>query len=52
VLSITRSGGELVVSYGSAGSFWTIQLLQDGLYLVVAAAALATAVWLPHRRAT
>ena len=41
VLSVTRSGGQLVVSYLPASRFWTEQLIQGGLYLAVAAIALA-----------
>lgn len=52
VLSITRSGGDLVVTYLPAGRFWTLQFIQGGLFLVIAAAALGTAVWLLHRRTT
>ncbi len=52
VLGITRSGGELVVTYLPASRFWTIQLIGGGLYLAVAVAALGTAVWLLHRRTT
>jgi hypothetical protein len=52
VLGISRSGGELVVSYLPDSRFWTVQLIEGGLYLAVAVAALATAVWLLHRRTT
>jgi hypothetical protein len=52
VLSLTRAGGELVVSYVPAGQFWPLQLIQGGLYLAVAVASLVTAVWLLHRRTT
>jgi len=50
VLGVTRSGHELVVSYVPAGRFWVLQLLEGGLFLVIAVAALGTAVWLLHRR--
>jgi hypothetical protein len=52
VLSVARSGGQLVISYLPASRFWTVQLLGGGLYLLVAAAALGTAIWLLHRRTT
>jgi hypothetical protein len=52
VLGVTRSGNQVIVSYLPASRFWTTQLIAAGLYLVIAAAALATAVWLLHRRTT
>jgi hypothetical protein len=52
VLSITRGGGGLVVRYLPASRFWTMQLIQGGLLLAVAAAALGTAIWLLHKRTT
>ena len=52
MLSVTRSGGELVVTYLPASRFWTLQLIQGGLFLAIAAAALGAAVWLLHRRTT
>jgi hypothetical protein len=52
VFSVTRSGGDLVVSYLPAGRFWPLQFIQGGLFLAVAAAALGTAVWLLHKRTT
>jgi hypothetical protein len=52
VLSVTRSGGELIVSYLPASRFWTLQFIAGGLYLLVGAAAVACAVWLLHRRTT
>ena len=52
VLGVTRSGGDLVVTYQPASRFWTLQFIEGGLFLVVAAAALGTAVWLLHRRTT
>jgi hypothetical protein len=52
VLSLTRSGSELVVSYVPASRFWTLQFIQGGLYLAVAAVSLGMAVWLLHRRTT
>jgi hypothetical protein len=50
VLSVTRSGGELVVSYLPASRFWTEQLIGGGLFLAIAVIALAAATWLLHRR--
>jgi hypothetical protein len=52
VLGLARSGNQLIVSYIPASRFWTMQLIAGGLYLVIAAAALGTAVWLLHRRTT
>jgi hypothetical protein len=42
-------GDELVPP---ASRFWTLQLIEGGIFLVIAAAALGTAVWLLHRRTT
>lgn len=52
VLGITRSGDQLVVTYLPASRFWISQLIAAGLFLVIAAAALGTAIWLLHRRTT
>jgi len=52
VLGVTRSGGELVVSYLPASRFWTLQLIDGGLYLAIAVAAIGTAIWLLHQRTT
>jgi len=52
VYSVTRSAGDLVVSYQPASQFWALQFIQGGIYLGVAAAALGTAVWLLNRRTT
>jgi hypothetical protein len=52
VLGLTRSGNQLIVSYIPASRFWALQLIAGGLYLIVAAAALGTAIWLLHRRTT
>jgi len=52
VLDITRSGNSIVVNYLPASRFWTLQLIAGGTYLAIGAAALATAVWLLHRRTT
>jgi hypothetical protein len=52
VYGITRSGGELVVSYLPASRFWTLQFIGGGIYLAVAAVSLGTAIWLLNRRTT
>jgi hypothetical protein len=52
VLGVTRGGNQLIVSYLPASRFWTSQFIAGGLLLAVAAAALATALWLLHRRTT
>jgi hypothetical protein len=52
VLSLTRTGNHLIVTYQPASRFWTLQLIDAGLFLAVAATALGTAIWLLHRRTT
>jgi hypothetical protein len=52
VTGVVHRGDQLIVSYIPAGRFWTLQLIEGGLFLVIAAAALGTAVWLLHRRTT
>lgn len=52
VLDVTHSGGQLVVTYMPSSAFWTLQFIEAGIYLAVAASALGTAVWLLHRRTT
>jgi hypothetical protein len=52
VLSLTRTGNHLIVTYEPASRFWTVQLIDAGLFLGVAAAALGTAIWLLHKRTT
>jgi hypothetical protein len=52
VLSVARSGGELVVTYLPASRYWTEQFIQGGLFLAIAVTALSVAVWLLHRRTT
>ena len=52
VLGVTRSGGDLVVSYLPASRFWTEQFIQAGVFLMVALVSLGAAVWLLHRRTT
>jgi hypothetical protein len=59
---VTGHFGDWVLSYGTAARyqwvtyqpasrFWHFQLIEAGLYLALAVAALATTVWLLHRRA-
>ncbi len=52
VMSIARSGGQLVVTYQPASRFWLVQLIGGGIYLFFAATALGAALWLLHRRTT
>jgi hypothetical protein len=52
VLSLTRTGGELIVSYVPASRFWPMQFIAVGWYLAVAATAVAAAIWLLNRRTT
>ena len=52
VLSVTRSGGELVVTYLPASRFWTEQFIQGGLYLAIAVVTLGAATWLLRLRTT
>ncbi len=52
VLSVARSGGELVVTYLPASRYWTEQFIQGGLFLAIAVTALSAAAWLLHRRTT
>ncbi len=52
VRNVARDGNQLVVTYLPASRFWTLQLIEGGIYLAIATAALATAVWLLHRRTT
>jgi hypothetical protein len=52
VLSVTRSGSDLVVTYLPADRYLPTQFLTGGVFLVIAAATLSTAVWLLHRRTT
>ena len=52
VRNVARDGNQLVVTYLPASRFWTLQLIEGGIYLAVAAAALGTAIWLLHRRTT
>jgi hypothetical protein len=52
VLSVVRHGDQLIVTYIPASRFWTLQLIEGGLFIAIAAAALGTAVWLLHRRTT
>jgi hypothetical protein len=52
VLNVVRHGDQLIVTYIPASRFWTLQLIEGGVFLAIAAAALGTAVWLLHRRTT
>ncbi|HEX6523419.1 MAG TPA: ABC transporter permease subunit [Streptosporangiaceae bacterium] len=52
VMSIARSGGQLVVTYQPASRFWLVQLIGGGIYLFIAVTALGVALWLLHRRTT
>ena len=52
VLSVARSGGELVVTYLPASRYWTEQFIQGGLFLAIAVTTLGAAIWLLHRRTT
>jgi ABC-type transport system involved in multi-copper enzyme maturation permease subunit len=50
VLNLTRAGDRLTVTYLPASRFWPLQLIDGGLFLAIAVAALGTAIWLLHRR--
>jgi hypothetical protein len=52
VNSVTRAGGHLVVNYVPASAFWPLQFVAGGILLAIGLAAIATAVWLLHRRTT
>ena len=52
VLSVARSGSELVVTYLPASRYWTEQFIQGGLFLAIAVTTLGAAIWLLHRRTT
>lgn len=52
VLSVTRSGDHLIVSYLPASEFWPLQFIIGGMYLAIAAAAIGATIWLLHRRTT
>jgi hypothetical protein len=52
VTNFSRAGNHITVTYVPASRFWTFQLIDAGIFLVVAAAALGTAIWLLHRRTT
>jgi hypothetical protein len=49
-LSVVPRAAHLAVTYQPAGRFWPLQLIEGGLFLVIAAAALGAAFWLLHRR--
>ena len=42
-------GWKRLISYQPAGRFWTFQILEGGLFLILAAAMMALAVWLVRR---
>jgi hypothetical protein len=46
----TGPSGNLI-SYQPADRFWVFQSIEAGIFVALAAAALATAIWLLHRRA-
>ena len=52
VLNVVHHGDQLIVTYIPASRFWALQLIEGGIFLAIAAAALGTAVWLLHRRTT
>lgn len=51
VLSAGQHPRYVWVTYQPASRFWNFQMIEAGIYLTLAAAALATAIWLLHRRA-
>ena len=51
VLKATSPGNQIVTTYQPADRFWTFQLIEAGLIVAITAAALATTIWLLHRRA-
>jgi hypothetical protein len=51
VLRATSPGNQIVTTYQPADRFWTFQLIEAGLIMAITAAALATTIWLLHRRA-
>jgi hypothetical protein len=51
IIGVTTTARAQLVSYQPASRFWSFQLIESSLYLVLAAAALGAAVWLLHRRA-
>ena len=51
VLSATQTPAYVSVTYQPASRFWDFQFIEAGIYLTLATAALATAVWLLRRRA-
>ncbi len=51
VLGSTTTARSRLVSYQPADRFWHFQFIEAGLYLALAATAMAAAIWLLHRRA-
>jgi ABC-2 family transporter protein len=51
VLGASRTSGYVSVVYQPASRFWGFQLIEAGIYLALAAAALGAAVWLVRRHA-
>jgi hypothetical protein len=49
-LAVVNQAPHLAITYQPASRFWDFQLIEGGLFLVLAAAALGLAVWLLHRR--
>lgn len=49
---IAALGWKRVITYQPAGRFWTFQLLEAGLFVALAAAVVAVAVWLVRRTPT
>jgi hypothetical protein len=51
VLSTNSGRSGSLISYQPADRFWAFQSIEAGLFVLLAAAALGTAIWLLHRRA-
>jgi hypothetical protein len=51
VLRATNAGNQIVATYQPADRFWNFQFIEAGLIVAITAAALATTIWLLHRRA-
>jgi hypothetical protein len=50
VLGVTTTASNQLIRYQPASRFWDFQLMEGGLFLVLAAAALGAAVLILHRR--
>ncbi|MGC2008413.1 hypothetical protein [Trebonia sp.] len=48
VLSVSGN----TITYQPADRFWPFQFIEAGIFVALTAAALGTAIWLLHRRAT